>query len=305
MLNVLPPITKYQLKNNTCIIFKKFILIIFFTFINLYFSQNKVHRFFYELTFKPKITSNYLKKTTMVLDLEENKSTFKDYQYIISDSIAYENLVNNQQTGKFEQPKTSVLSDFTFTITKDVINKEIEFTDFIMNGLEPLLIGYKEYLKFDWTITQDTAKIGDYICQKATVKYGGREWSAWFSNDIPINDGPYKFYGLPGLIIKIEDKDKNYSWKLVGNKKISINTNNPSILTNIKTKFVSKQDFLKTFNSFKQNPMNSFKNGLSKEILDVYVPDLNMKLGDYIDGEATKVKSQYSNYNNVIEIDEK
>jgi GLPGLI family protein len=33
-------------------------------------------------------------------------------------------------------------------------------------------------------------------------------------------DGPYKFSGLPGLIVKIEDADKNYSWELKGNKKI-------------------------------------------------------------------------------------
>ena len=44
----------------------------------------------------------------------------------------------------------------------------------------------------------------------------GRKWTAWFTTEIPIQDGPYKFLGLPGLIVKIEDQTKTHSFELKG-----------------------------------------------------------------------------------------
>lgn len=42
---------------------------------------------------------------------------------------------------------------------------------------------------------------------KATCTFRGREYTAWFCVDIPISNGPWKFGGLPGLILKVYDKD--------------------------------------------------------------------------------------------------
>jgi len=39
-------------------------------------------------------------------------------------------------------------------------------------------------------------------------------FEAWFTREIPIAEGPYKFYGLPGLIIKISDSRDYYSFEL-------------------------------------------------------------------------------------------
>ena len=52
----------------------------------------------------------------------------------------------------------------------------------------------------------------------------GRNWIAWYTTDIPIQDGPYKFNGLPGLILKINDETGSHSFQFIGIKKIkSIN----------------------------------------------------------------------------------
>lgn len=76
---------------------------------------------------------------------------------------------------------------------------------------------YEEMLgDLNWELTQDTATIGGYLSQKATCKYGGREWTAWFTTEIPFNDGPYIFNGLPGFIVKIYDKRKHYVFELTG-----------------------------------------------------------------------------------------
>ena len=60
----------------------------------------------------------------------------------------------------------------------------------------------------DWKITNDTLTIGGYSCRKATANVGGSEKTAWFTNEIPINEGPEMYFGLPGLILKVEAKNK-------------------------------------------------------------------------------------------------
>lgn len=65
-----------------------------------------------------------------------------------------------------------------------------------------------------WTITPATATVAGYACQRATASFGGRTWEAWFTRAVPIPDGPYKFYGLPGLIVKVADTRQQYVFEL-------------------------------------------------------------------------------------------
>jgi GLPGLI family protein len=78
----------------------------------------------------------------------------------------------------------------------------------------------REDQKPEWKIMPDKQKIGDYNTQKAVTKLGGREWTAWFATDLPFQDGPYIFYGLPGLIVKIEDATGSHKMTLAGNKTV-------------------------------------------------------------------------------------
>lgn len=57
----------------------------------------------------------------------------------------------------------------------------------------------------EWHLKADTLRIANLFCQRADVRFGGRDWVAWFAPEIPIPDGPYKFCGLPGLIVSIAD----------------------------------------------------------------------------------------------------
>lgn len=67
----------------------------------------------------------------------------------------------------------------------------------------------------DWEIREDTVTIVGYLCQKATCRFRGRNYITWFSSDIPINNGPWKFGGLPGLILKVYDTDQEYQFEFV------------------------------------------------------------------------------------------
>lgn len=59
--------------------------------------------------------------------------------------------------------------------------------------------------KIEWNIIEDSVKtILGYDCQMAETKFRGRSWKVWFALDIPIAIGPWKFAGLPGLILQAE-----------------------------------------------------------------------------------------------------
>ncbi|WP_410220690.1 GLPGLI family protein [Pedobacter sp.] len=62
--------------------------------------------------------------------------------------------------------------------------------------------------KPNWTITKETKLIADMKCTKATARFKGRNWTAWFNPDMPFQAGPWKLNNLPGLIMEAYD-DKN------------------------------------------------------------------------------------------------
>lgn len=67
---------------------------------------------------------------------------------------------------------------------------------------------------FTWVVAPTTATVAGYACQRATTTFGGRTWEAWFTRAVPLADGPYKFYGLPGLIVKVGDTRGHFVFEL-------------------------------------------------------------------------------------------
>ena len=76
---------------------------------------------------------------------------------------------------------------------------------------------YREAVpKQEWKLTNETQTIIGYKCQKATCRFRGRDFIAWFAPSIPVKRGPWKFGGLPGLILKVLDKDGLYTFEAIG-----------------------------------------------------------------------------------------
>ncbi|MBS1759611.1 MAG: GLPGLI family protein [Bacteroidetes bacterium] len=106
-----------------------------------------------------------------------------------------------------------------------------------------------------WQISSDTANFLGYLCQKATTRFHGRNFIAYFSTEIPINEGPYKFKGLPGLILKLSD-EKNYFEFACSSIEIlhtATKIERPSQLNRIKT---TKQEFSQVQKIMFENPFN-------------------------------------------------
>lgn len=69
---------------------------------------------------------------------------------------------------------------------------------------------YSDQVDIDWQITSETIELLGYPCQKATCRFRGRNYVAWFTTQVPLNNGPWKFSGLPGLILKVRDSQGDY-----------------------------------------------------------------------------------------------
>lgn len=71
-----------------------------------------------------------------------------------------------------------------------------------------------------WTMVPDSVKtILDYSCRKAVCTYRGRVYEAWYCPDIPVSLGPWKFSGLPGLIMSVRDIKGHYTFDISGLEK--------------------------------------------------------------------------------------
>ncbi|MCJ7933942.1 MAG: GLPGLI family protein [Chryseobacterium sp.] len=271
-------------------------------------SKETANRFFYELTFKPKKDSAKLDKVITILDItDKNRSIYQDYTVIAQDSIMKIEMEAIQKSGMMKDLSKSIKTPkISARIYKTYPGMKIQYVDKIANGFTPTNIGYSENLKFNWKILGDKQKIGEYNTQKATTEFGDRKWTAWFTTDIPFQDGPYKFYGLPGLIVKIEDSEKNYSWVLQGNKKVKDYTEF-SYIENLmhasggKVSDLPREKFEKTFNDFKKDPFASVRPMITQEMMSKTIPGMDGTVGDMMKKQEKQYKDFYNANDNPIE----
>ncbi|WP_378186013.1 GLPGLI family protein [Aquimarina sp. W85] len=89
------------------------------------------------------------------------------------------------------------------------INTENRILIFRETVANKLFIVKESFTTIDWVLQKETKKIGKYNCQKAIADYKGRQWTVWFTTEIPVTRGPWKLRGLPGLILEAtENRDK-------------------------------------------------------------------------------------------------
>ncbi|MBO6200820.1 MAG: GLPGLI family protein [Chryseobacterium sp.] len=191
----------------------KFLKILSFFAMPLVMAQQST-RFVYQATLTPDST-NVEKKTELAyLDTDGKKSVFYAENSMKRDSV----MERMRATKNFDRSQMENLrSNLQFTIEKDLTNQTLIYKSRI--GRDNY--SYSETPVFAWKILAETVKIGDYQTQKAETNFGGRTWYAWFTQEVPLQDGPYKFGGLPGLIVKVQDTKGDYSFDLMQTKKIA------------------------------------------------------------------------------------
>lgn len=197
----------------------------FFVLFVVAMSYGQTTRYIYETAVNPdSINLVSMKTERTFLDIKGGKSLFISENKLIKDSLFAsfkpEEKENNKKTEKdFSKSggrKQMEPTFFEYFITKNIPEQKVYYYDRV-GGKQ---IYYQEDRPVKWEITNDVEKQNGYQAQKATVNFGGRIWTAWFTKDINISDGPYKFSGLPGLIVKLEDDKGDYKFDLV--KKIIV-----------------------------------------------------------------------------------
>lgn len=79
---------------------------------------------------------------------------------------------------------------------------------------------YTEKNIINWKIMNEYKSIDDWDCQKAQTVLGGRVYEVWFTREVPLSVGPYKFFGLPGLIVNAHDENCIFDFQLKRIQKI-------------------------------------------------------------------------------------
>lgn len=263
---------------------KVLLKIIIFSFsINIIIAQ-KI-RVTYNIKYKPDSTQSTYKESNMLLDVyDSNLSRFYSEKLFKSDSIR----INGNQSQYYSL-------DFNNAIVKDknILKKYYRV-------LTDVYEVTAESPNLEWKITSNTKKIGDYSCQQATSYYKNRYWTAWFTQDVPISEGPSLFKGLPGLIVWVSDDKGNYEFSL---KKVTKTFYDPYNGVDFKTENVvkvNKEQLNKIYINYYLDPYKEAKMG---KIKVNFVDQNGNELKNINWNELTKIKQEeIKKFNNPLEL---
>lgn len=211
----------------------------------------------YDLTWQIDSTnSESIQNETMVLFIGDKISRFSSEGQYIADSIkeAYKDRERTQQS--FNEMRSKMpMSALNFYVFKRQNSAQVSFTEKIVKD------NYRYIQDIDdlnWEILPETKEVAGFVAKKAKASFSGRDYTAWFTTEIPISEGPYKFRGLPGLILEISDNNDYYNFKLNGFKEL-----NDEILIEFEPEDyleVSKERFLEIKQEYAENPFIKMEN---------------------------------------------
>ncbi len=200
----------------------------------------KVWRFVYEVS---DVNNKDRGNDLMNLDVKPDGSSFFY-------SIYHKTQYSDAEVKAIVNGTDSLKAGAPYRILRDAPKNEITF---VTDG--PDNFYYKEdNIKMQWKILdKDTMVICGYTCKKATTSFAGRSWVAWFSEDLPISGGPWKFSGLPGLILSAYDTDNYFKFVCVGIEQTKC------LPWNVNTKHYIKctnEEYQKQLRLFAADPVN-------------------------------------------------
>lgn len=268
------------------------------------FAQN--HRFIYEYTsVKDSLNKSEINSEQMYLDVSKSGSKFYSREVFVQDSTMMADFEKQiKATGAMHviSKPQSIKGNFRNKIFKNYPKYEVVLETRIGRDLFKVA----DDRPMNWKISPEKETIGEFETQKATTEFAGRKWTAWFTTKLPFQDGPYKFHGLPGLIVKMEDASKTHIFELKGVSKFDdVPVETSEFNQPVKAVEISEKQYKKIFMENRNDPAKSMKQMLSSGMAGSF-KDAN---GSDISG-ATMIKNMEKNAkernaknNNVIEID--
>ena len=153
-------------------------------------------------------------KETLMLEIGQKVSKCYSYTFYLRDSILTADYkAGASQETIIQHAQAYGNGNISYQIFKNHPSGKVTTTDRL--GTTNILCEEANE-RPEWTLHPDTMTILSYSCQKATCKFKGRDYTAWYTMEVPVSDGPWKLHGLPGLIIKAEDSRGHYSFTCTG-----------------------------------------------------------------------------------------
>lgn len=192
------------------------------------FSQKKMEKdldikVVYEFNYKKFVESNNVRTANTILINKKEEALFTFEKMMHLDSL--------QQFRPLESSEVMLYRSPYFILIKRK-NQEVKHYETIGNDL----LKFNDTLSLNWKLVNEEKIVSTYKCKKATLNSFGRDWIAWYTTAIPINSGPYKFFGLPGLIVNIRDTEGIFEFTA-----IEIERGDYTIDSNVKNYFVAEE----------------------------------------------------------------
>ncbi|MDR1199599.1 MAG: GLPGLI family protein [Prevotellaceae bacterium] len=196
-----------------------------------------------------------MRSDEMTLLIGKKVSKFYCYSAFQIDSLMISISEGNGDMSDFSARRSNYKGGEYFKVYRNYPENKITFTDKIMTTVYL----YEEAIPIqEWKIHNDTATVSGYKCRKATCKFRGRDYEAWFTVEIPINSGPYKFGGLPGLIVKISDTKLNHVFELTGTETVK----EPVLFETRDYLETNRKDYTSVYRKYKHNFINFLKENM-------------------------------------------
>lgn len=131
-----------------------------------------------------------------------------------------------------------------------------------------------------WKFTKEKKEILGYKCKSATTTFRGRNYVAFYTEKIPISEGPFKFGGLPGLILEIYSLDDEFKWLAI--KYETQTSHKPKNNVNLNDyKFMSWQEYVDEYKKtvdraverMKADEPPGYSGGIKKTTIEIYYPE--------------------------------
>ena len=201
---------------------------------------------------------NSIQSEKVVLYLEKGQSQYSSLGKAAKDSLeAYVEASNISNSESFEILNQAPETEFHYKIFKSYQDKELILAEIIT--VDKWKYKYKQDLNtIDWEIQPENKEILGFSVQKATGSFAGRNYIAWFAPQLPFSDGPYKFNGLPGLILEISDLEDHYHFSLISFQELEKPVGQLLNLDNYKA--VSQKELDQFRDDHNRDPLDALKN---------------------------------------------
>ena len=176
----------------------------------------------YNYFYKKDPAKGFYQVPDMRLDYYEGKSAWYSENSFLNDSltlIAFDetgSISNNDAFSQLNQIRPKLFECTTVDFQTQSFIQHYQNATLRLNGKDSLTLP-------TWKLEDEEKELEGYHCHKATARYLGRDWTVWYTEEIPLNIGPWLLWGAPGLILDARDDDNLFVFKFTGVEILSDN----------------------------------------------------------------------------------